>query len=55
MIADTMLPYWFGWTTMERTTEAAKPSLLHKLEGSTNEIHAAVIIPGVYAIILILI
>jgi len=23
-----------------------KPSLLHKLEGSTNEIHAAVIIPG---------
>ena len=31
---------------MERSTEAAKPSLLHKLEGSTNEIHAAVIIPG---------
>ena len=24
-----------------------KPSLLHKLEGSTNEIHAAVIIPGI--------
>ena len=23
-----------------------KPNLLHKLEGSTNEIHAAVIIPG---------
>ena len=23
-----------------------KPVLLHKLEGSTNEIHAAIIIPG---------
>jgi hypothetical protein len=26
--------------------EGAKPELVHKLEGSTDEIHGAVLIPG---------
>ena len=31
---------------MESPTSTCKPSLLHKLEGSNNEINAAVVIPG---------
>jgi hypothetical protein len=27
-------------------SDVAKPELIHKLEGSTDEIHGAVVIPG---------